>query len=98
MDVARREHVDEETFDDAMGELLTVPLEELRLKEIHWEKFDRPCPPSNGYVYAVQLLGNIKGKRILDLGCGDGSLLVILAKRGATVWGFDTSSVSIEVA
>lgn len=98
MSLDQREHIDQEAFDEAAEEMLTVPLEQLRLADIHWQKFDRPCPPGNTYVYAVQLLGDIHGKRVLDYGCGDGSLSVILAKRGGLVWGFDTSGISIQVA
>ena len=98
MSVTEREHIDEESFDAAAQELLTVPLEQLRMNDIHWQKFDKPCPPSNAYVYSIQRLGDIKEKKILDYGCGDGKLSVILAKRGGEVWGFDTSSISIQVA
>jgi 2-polyprenyl-3-methyl-5-hydroxy-6-metoxy-1,4-benzoquinol methylase len=35
------------------------------------------------------LLGNIKGKKILDLACGEGSNTRILARKGATVVGVD---------
>ena len=98
MSVTEREYIDEESFDAAAQELLTVPLEQLRLADNAWKKFDKPCPPGNTYVYAVQLLGDIREKRVLDYGCGDGSFSVILAKRGGLVWGFDTSGISIQVA
>src|SRR6476469_5268689 len=44
------------------------------------------------------LLGNVRGLRVLDLGCGDGSLAIELHKRGAIVTGIDKSSVMIEAA
>jgi len=42
------------------------------------------------------LLGNIKGKKILDVGCGKGSLSFYLAQEGADVIGIDLSSNFIE--
>jgi 2-polyprenyl-3-methyl-5-hydroxy-6-metoxy-1,4-benzoquinol methylase len=98
MDILKREESDQKAFDQAMEEHLTSPLEKLRMVEHDWTKFDRPCPPNNSYVYAVQLLGDVRGKRVLDYGCGDGYLSAILAKRGGLLWGFDTSGKSIEVA
>jgi trans-aconitate methyltransferase len=40
----------------------------------------------------VDLLQTRPGERILDLGCGDGRLTVLLAERGAEVVGIDTSA------
>lgn len=40
----------------------------------------------------ITLLGNIAGRRLLDLGCGNGDLCRQLAKRGARVIGLDGSS------
>ena len=44
------------------------------------------------------LAGDVAGRRILDIGCGTGPLAEQLAKRGAMVAGFDTSSAMIELA
>lgn len=46
----------------------------------------------------LDLIGNIEGRRILDLGCGDGDLAVDLALRGARVTGIDTSAAMIAAA
>src|SRR5438876_2904715 len=46
-----------------------------------------------------QLLGeNVRGQKILDLGCGDGGYTRELARRGATVIGLDGSERLVEVA
>jgi len=44
------------------------------------------------------LMGPLQGKRILDVGCGEGSNAVMLAMMGATVTGIDISPKAIEVA
>jgi 2-polyprenyl-3-methyl-5-hydroxy-6-metoxy-1,4-benzoquinol methylase len=44
------------------------------------------------------LMGNLKGKCLLDVGCGDGSNAVMLAKLGASVTGIDISPRAIDLA
>ncbi|MFX1286438.1 MAG: class I SAM-dependent methyltransferase [Promethearchaeota archaeon] len=44
------------------------------------------------------LLGNVKGKRILELGCGGGQNSIVLAKWGAKVIGLDISEIQLECA
>ncbi|MBT3262168.1 class I SAM-dependent methyltransferase [Candidatus Woesearchaeota archaeon] len=46
----------------------------------------------------LPLIGNVKGKQVLDLGCGTGRYSVLLAKRGAIVTAIDFSEEMIEVA
>jgi 2-polyprenyl-3-methyl-5-hydroxy-6-metoxy-1,4-benzoquinol methylase len=46
----------------------------------------------------LELLGDVHGRRVLDVGCGDGVLAVTLAQRGAQVTGVDRSPVMIEAA
>jgi 2-polyprenyl-3-methyl-5-hydroxy-6-metoxy-1,4-benzoquinol methylase len=48
--------------------------------------------------FAYHLLGDVRGKRILDLGCGSGETTVVLATRGAKVTGLDLSPELIELA
>lgn len=47
---------------------------------------------------ALKLLGNVEGKRILDLGCGAGHNAIALARRGARAIGVDESSDQIAEA
>lgn len=57
-------------------------------------------PPDDVVRYApdgptereVRLFGEVDGKRVLDLGCGDGANAVALAGRGANVIGVDASA------
>ena len=52
---------------------------------------------SDYYQYAYKFLGDVKGKNILDMGCGSGKSSVILAKKGAFVNAFDVSPKYVEV-
>jgi ubiquinone/menaquinone biosynthesis C-methylase UbiE len=45
-----------------------------------------------------KLLGNVKGKQVLDLSCGEGYNTRILAKKGARVTGVDFSKEMIKLA
>lgn len=46
----------------------------------------------------LELAGEVKGRSILDAGCGSGPLLAELISRGANVTGFDASQAMIELA
>ncbi len=63
-----------------------------------WERFDRIAVPTTPYHAAVKWLGDLRGHRVLDAGCGNGWLSIILAKRGAIIEGFDISPVAIQAA
>jgi SAM-dependent methyltransferase len=44
------------------------------------------------------LLGDVRGRRVLDVGCGDGDLALELWRRGAVVTGIDASLDMIDAA
>jgi len=46
----------------------------------------------------LNLLGNIKGKKLLDLGCGFGDYVKVYSDKGALVTGIDNSRKEIEYA
>ena len=46
----------------------------------------------------LDLAGDVTGRRVLDVGCGDGALAFELATRGATVTGIDASAAMVEAA
>ena len=43
----------------------------------------------------IKHFGNVKGKKVLDLGCGDGSTSLFFARQGANVVAVDISEVAI---
>ena len=68
------------------------------------DRHDRSVPwlPYLGFPDYVQCMlegiGEIRGKRILDLGCGTGFVAALLAANGADVDAIDVSESSLEVA
>jgi ubiquinone biosynthesis O-methyltransferase len=50
------------------------------------------------YGWIMKSVGDIRDKKILDLGCGDGCLSYCMAQRGAQVIGIDNERLGIELA
>jgi SAM-dependent methyltransferase len=57
-----------------------------------------PADTPYGLEYAFYLLGDARGKTVLDFGCGSGENLVPLTRRGANVIGIDISPDLIQLA
>ena len=46
----------------------------------------------------LNYLGDVKGKQILDIGCGVGRISHLLVEKGASVTGYDISPEAIDLA
>jgi SAM-dependent methyltransferase len=57
-----------------------------------------PADTAYPLEYCYHLLGDVRGRRIVDFGCGSGANTVLLAGRGADVWGVDISEDLIRLA
>jgi ubiquinone/menaquinone biosynthesis C-methylase UbiE len=59
---------------------------------------DPPADTAYSLEYAFYLLGDVRGKNVLDLGCGTGENVVPLIRRGAHVTAIDISPELIALA
>ena len=50
------------------------------------------------FVKALSLAGELRGKRVLDVGCGRGELVIQSAMRGADAWGIDYADAAVRIA
>lgn len=65
-----------------------------------WKRFDRWRHRSmfERLRLTLEACGDVRGKRVLDVGCGSGRYAVALARRGAEVVGVDVSQPMLDVA
>ena len=61
------------------------------------ERFDHPMSRMQ-YDTWLRILGDVRGKKILDLACGSGYCSRLLAQKGAIVTGVDIASEMIKIA
>jgi SAM-dependent methyltransferase len=59
---------------------------------------DPPADSPYPLEYAFHLVGDVRGKDVLDIGCGSGADSAILAARGAHVLSMDISPVLLDLA
>ena len=73
----------------------------------HWKRissnpFISDCSVKARYNSCISILnrkfGSLKGKKVLDFGCGDGVLSYYLSKAGAEVYGIDLNECAIHLA
>src|SRR5262249_3243747 len=48
--------------------------------------------------FRFRIIGNVEGKRLLDVGCGDGPNMAMFAQMGADVTGIDVSPGALDAA
>jgi ubiquinone/menaquinone biosynthesis C-methylase UbiE len=82
----------------AVEATLTVPAS-LRVSARTVARYERP-PADSAYPleYSYHLLGDVDGLRVVDFGCGSGANSVLLANRGAHLWGVDISEDLLHLA
>src|SRR3990170_737539 len=73
-------------------------------RKYHDEKYKGNIQPiyntgsAAAYKFYWKLIGDVNSLKVLDFGCGNGWLSVLLAKQGANVWGIDISEELIRQA
>jgi 2-polyprenyl-3-methyl-5-hydroxy-6-metoxy-1,4-benzoquinol methylase len=83
----------ESDFFDQVAERQTAqPLDALTL-----ERYQATRRPWFNKEFRFRVMGDLRGKRVLDVGCGDGSNAMLMARFGARVTGIDISPWSIEL-
>ena len=69
-------------------------------KEI-WDRFYKKSskyiywPSEDIFTFAEKYLGNVRGKNVLDIGCGAGRHLLLFGHKGANTFGIDSSKEAI---
>jgi len=87
-----------ERFDRTVRSLYSKP-SDLIVEPVHWEKFNNKKFIHQPYAFVIQSMGDLTGKKVLEMGCGTGIFSLILVKRGAVlVDAFDISMESIKIA
>ena len=76
-----------------------TPERSLRIAARQITRYDRPSADTPYPLeYSYHLLGDVRGLRVLDYGCGSGANSVLLANRGAHVSGIDISPDLVTLA
>ena len=54
--------------------------------------------PEEAHLAALRRLGDLRGRRVLELGCGDGRLTLGIAEEATSVLAFDPDAEAVERA
>lgn len=79
------------------SEATHVNLDSLRINDTR-RYMDPPANTCYPLEYSFHLLGDVRGKRVVDLGCGTGENTVLLALKGADVYALDISQDLVGLA
>ncbi len=92
--VEERYRIEREKFDDVSAAQELGPEAVLSADMT----FARMCREDTYFPGMADYVGDLRGKSVLELGCGTGETSVALARSGANVSAFDISPGSVEVA
>ncbi len=76
----------------------SVEYDEAPLSSLTIDRYRQCLRPWLSAEYPFWAMGDVAGKNILDIGCGDGTRSILLALKGARVLGVDLCSRAVEVA
>jgi SAM-dependent methyltransferase len=86
-------------IDRSSVEASLTPDSALRVSDRNLARYVRPDAETPFPLeYSYHLLGDVRGLRIVDFGCGSGANAVQLANRGAHVWAVDISEDLVRLA
>jgi 2-polyprenyl-3-methyl-5-hydroxy-6-metoxy-1,4-benzoquinol methylase len=85
---------DEAQFSDAG---YRAYIDDLDVNPVMFSKYSRPTDPWDWRQFAARLMGDIRGKSLLDFGCGMGEEALYFARLGAQVTAIDISEVGVEL-
>ena len=92
--LAERNQAEIERSASEASKVVLKPLDRAQIERY----MNPPADTPYGLEYAFHLLGDVRGKTVLDLGCGTGENTVPLVARGARVIGMDISPDLVAIA